>query len=100
MQDDVEGPSTELRRQGVKTIGVGIGAGIDREEIAIIGGSESNTIVSESFEDIFNQLEAIRLETCRGEQLMLFKFPPPINACTCGKLKFLSVPLIMLVTAK
>lgn len=55
-----------LRRAGVKTIAIGIGGRVDVDEIQTIGGSAENTIVAESFDDIFNQLDALRLEICKG----------------------------------
>nr|XP_039270654.1 uncharacterized protein LOC120345319 isoform X2 [Styela clava] len=64
-KDDVSGPSQALRAAGVRTIGVGIGARVDVSELEMIAGSPESAIFSESFDDVFAKMEALRFEICR-----------------------------------
>jgi len=66
-QDDVAGPSEALRSTGMTTIAVGIG-NVDRAEILDIAGSQKNTFITESFDDLISTvLDQVTQAACEDE---------------------------------
>ena len=66
--------SEGLKRQGVTLYGMGIGKSIDVAELAQLASAPELTFQYEGFEDLAEEVEAIKQEICEGNCIIAFLF--------------------------
>ena len=57
--------STPLRKAGVRVLAVGIGSGVDPDELRLVAGSEEDVVVAADFADLLLKLGNITSQTCQ-----------------------------------